>query len=240
MTGGLAKRSVYLLAGVSILGLFAAAPEAKAQDMQQIQAQIDQMQATIKALQQQVADAKAQAAAANAAAANAGGSDLDLKIKWKGAPQLTSADGKKFSFKVRGRVQTDFDHIDQDFNVTGAPDVNAVELRRARLGVEGVVYYDVKYKFEVDFADNEVSVKDAYVAYAGLKPSDWGIGEIRFGNQYVYNSMEEITSSRFISFMERPAYQEAFFLDRQIGAAVLAGSEHWSFQAGAYGATVGE
>ena len=56
-----------------------------------------------------------------------------------------------------------------------------------------MVWYDVKYKFEVDFADDEVAIKDAYVAYAGLKPKDWGIGEIRFGNQYVYNSLEEIT-----------------------------------------------
>ena len=40
--------------------------------------------------------------------------------------------------------------------------------------------------------------------------------------------------------MERAAYQEAFFLDRQIGAAILAGSEHWSFQTGIYGAPVAE
>ena len=33
----------------------------------------------------------------------AGGSDLDLKVKWKGAPELSSSDGK-FKFKVRGRV----------------------------------------------------------------------------------------------------------------------------------------
>jgi phosphate-selective porin OprO/OprP len=40
--------------------------------------------------------------------------------------------------------------------------------------------------------------------------------------------------------MERPAYQEAFFLDRQIGAAIVAGGEHWSFQTGVYGAPVAE
>jgi phosphate-selective porin OprO/OprP len=40
--------------------------------------------------------------------------------------------------------------------------------------------------------------------------------------------------------MERAAFTEAFFLDRQIGAAILAGAEHWSFQTGYYGATSGE
>jgi phosphate-selective porin OprO/OprP len=233
MIGGLSKLNRYLLAGAGAIGILAAGGmSAKAADVAQLEAQMRAMQAQMAALQKEVQEAKA-------AAANSGGGDLDLNVKWKGAPELSSKDGK-FKFKVRGRVMTDYDHIDQDFNVTGRPDVSAVELRRARLGVEGVVFYDVKYKFEADFADNEVAIKDAYVAYAGLKPKDWGIGEIRFGNQYVYNSIEEITSSRFITFMERPAYQEAFFLDRQIGAAILAGSEHWSFQTGIYGAPVAE
>ena len=71
MTGGLKTISRYLLASAGVIGIFAAAPEAKAQsqaELQQIQAQIQQMQATIQALQKQVQDAKAQAAAANVAA----------------------------------------------------------------------------------------------------------------------------------------------------------------------------
>jgi phosphate-selective porin OprO and OprP len=235
MYGGLKNLCRYLLAGAGAIGILTAGglSVAKAATLEELQAQLIE-------LQKQVNEAKAAAAAAQAAAANAGGSDLDLKIKWKGAPQITSADGKKFSFKIRGRLMADFDHVDQDFNITGKPNVDAVEMRRARLGVEGVVFYDVAYKFEVDFADNEVSVKDAYVAYTGLKPSGWKIGEVRFGNQYVYNSMEELTSSRFITFMERPAYIEAFGMDRQIGAAALAGGEHWSFQTGIYGAPIGD
>jgi len=240
MIGGLKGLNRYLLAGAGAIGILAAgATGAGAQDLKEIQAQIEQMQATIKALQKQVEDAKAQAAAAKSAASESGKSDLDLKVKWKGAPEFSSSDGK-FKMKVRGRLMVDYNGIDQDTGITGRPDVSAVELRRARLGVEGVVWYDVKYKFEVDFASDEVAIKDAYVAYAGLKPKSWEVGEIRIGNQHVYNSLEQITSSRFITFLERAAYHEAFFLDRQIGAAILGGGEHWSFQTGIYGATVGE
>ena len=236
----LSKINRYLLTGAGVIGLLAIGlPEAQAQDLKEIQSQIDSLQATVKALQKQVQDAKAQAAEAQTTAANAKGSDLDLKVKWKGAPELSSSDGK-FKFKIRGRVLTDYNNIDQDFDITGRPDVSAVELRRARLGVEGVLFYDVKYKFEVDFASDEVAVKDAYVAYAGLKPKDWGIGEIRIGNQYTYNSLEQTTSANFVTFMERAAFTEAFFLDRQIGAAILAGSDHWSFQTGIYGAPPSE
>lgn len=114
MIGGLGKTSRYLLAGASAIGILTSGvPEAAAQDLKSIQSQIDSLQATIKELQKQVGDAKAQAAAANAAAANAGVSDLDLKVKWRGAPEFSSADGK-FKMKVRGRVQTDYSAIDQD------------------------------------------------------------------------------------------------------------------------------
>ncbi len=130
----------YWLASVSVIGILVyGGPEAKAQDLKAIQSQIDALQATVKALQKQVEDAKAQAAAAQTAAATPKTEgDFDLKVKWKGAPELSSKDGK-FKFKVIGRINTDYDNIDQDFAITGRPDVNGVELRRARLGVQGVV-----------------------------------------------------------------------------------------------------
>ena len=247
MTGGLRKLNFYLLAAAGAAALTSAgSTQAEAQDMQALQSQISTMQAAIKDLQRQVASAQAQAASAQAAAASSGGgggsNDLDLKVKWRGAPEFSSSDGK-FKFKVRGRLMTDYNNIDQDEPITGEGDISAVELRRARLGVEGVVFYDWKYKFEVDFAGSEVAIKDAYVAYAnwlgGIE-----LSEIRAGNYYVYSSLEQVTSSRFITFMERTALVEAFLpsgeADRQIGAGVLLGDEHWSFQTGYYGASTGE
>ena len=249
MTGGLRKLNFYLLAAVGVAALTSAGgTQAKAQDMQSLQSQISSMQAAIKDLQRQVASAQAQAASAKAAAASSGGGgggdDLDLKVKWKGAPEFSSSDGK-FKMKIRGRLMTDYNGIDQDEPITGEGDISAVELRRARLGIEGVVFYDWKYKFEVDFAGDEVEIKDAYVAYANWTNADFAeLSEVRLGNQYVYTSLEQITSSRFITFMERAAFTEAFLpsveADRQIGGAILLGDEHWSLQTGYYGASVGE
>ena len=234
MSGGLNNLSRYLFAGAGAIGILAASglSVAKAASLEQLEAQIAE-------LQRQVNEAKAAAAAAQAAAANSGGGGLDLKVKWKGAPEFSSRDGK-FKMKVRGRIQADYNSIDQDESITGEGDINAVELRRARLGVEGVLFYNWKYKFEIDFAGDEVAIKDAYIAYANWGPESWKKSEIRVGNQKTYNSLEQLTSSRFITFMERAAFTEAFFLERQIGAAVVAGGHHWSFQTGYYGATVGE
>ena len=46
--------------------------------------------------------------------------------------------------------------------------MSATVLRRARLGVEGVAFYNFKYILEVDFANNAVAVQDAYLQVHGL------------------------------------------------------------------------
>lgn len=231
MIGGLQKTSLCLLAGVSAFGILGAGTTtAKAASVEQLQAQMQAMQAQMKELQRQVEQAKAQSSSSG------GGSDLDLKVKWKGAPQLSSRDGK-FKFKVRGRLMADYNAIDQDFAITGDKDINGVELRRGRIGVEGVVYYDWKYKFEVDFAGDGAEIKDAYLSYVGIDFLDL---ELRAGNFKVLNSLEDTTSSRFITFMERAAYIGAFGIDRAIGAQALVGGEQWSAQTSFTGATSGD
>ena len=231
MNGGLSKLSRYLLAGASAVGVLAGAFEASAQDIQSIQAQIDALNATIKDLQRQVQDAKAQAAAAQTAASDSK-SDLDLKVKWRGAPEFSSGDGK-FKMKVRGRLDADYNAINQDRAITGRPDVDAAEIRRARIGVEGVVWTDVKYIVEVDFANDTTALKDAYVEYTGLAK---GLG-LRFGNTKTFNSLEHLTSANYLTFMERPAFVEAWGLDRQIGAAAIYNAEHFTLAAGIFGPT---
>ena len=241
MTGGLSKMNRYLLAGASVIGLLAiGSAEAKAQDLKSIQGQIDSLnatvqnqQATIKALQKQVQDAKAQATEAQTTAASAKGSDLDLKVKWKGAPEFSSADGK-FKFKVRGRLETDYNSINQDTPVTSFPDVSGTELRRARLGIEGTMFYDWKYVFEVDFANDVVQAKDAYLQYQGLKISDTPV-LFRVGNFKTFNSFEEETSDRFVDTMERAAFINAWDLERQIGLGTMYYSEHFGLAAGIFG-----
>jgi phosphate-selective porin OprO/OprP len=208
---GPSKTSSYALAIAGTIGiLVSGAPDTKAQDLQAIQAQIDSLQATIKDLQRQVAEAKAEAAAARSAAAAAaqrpvaasvasvdsGKSDLDLKVKRKGVPEFSSADGRKFKFKVRGKLDIDYNKIDQDTPITFAPDVSATALRRARIGVEGVMFYDFKYVLEVDFANDKTRVKDAYLEYVGL-PVHFIVGNFK-----TYNSLEHITNANYITFME--------------------------------------
>ena len=89
----------------------------------------------------------------------------------------------------------------------------------------------MKYKFEIDFAHDETAIKDAYLEYLGLC-EDLGI---RVGHFKTFNSLEHLTSDRFITFMERAAFIDAFELDRQIGAGVIFAKEHYTLAAGIFG-----
>ena len=230
MIGGLNKINRYLLAGAGAIGILTAgATFAKA-------ATLEELEAAIADLQRQVKEAKAAAAAAQAAAANAGGGgggDLDLKVKWKGAPELSSSDGK-FKFKARGRLEVDYNHVDQDTPITSFPDVAATELRRARLGFEGIMFYDWKYVVEVDFANDAVRMKDAYLQYQGFQI--WGNPLLlRIGNFKTFNTFEDETSDRFVDTMERASFINAWDIDRQIGFGTMYYAEHFGLAAGIFG-----
>ncbi|GIX16941.1 MAG: hypothetical protein KatS3mg119_1127 [Rhodothalassiaceae bacterium] len=159
----------------------------------------------------------------------------DLKVEAKGAPQFSGIGFK--NFKLRGRIQTDVGIVgDPDRIGTGSamnfsPDNGlgtTTEFRRARLGVEGEIA-DWAYKAEFDFADNKVSAKDVLLEYKGID----GI-KLTLGHQKTGVSAGEETSSRFVPFMERAAFNSAFGFDRELGASVSSHGATWGVKAGIY------
>lgn len=192
-----------------------------------MRAQMQAMAARIDVLEDQlvVAEAKADAATTAATAATetsgtalaaANEAKSDTTVKWKGAPLIEGKGG--WSFKPRGRLQ-------YDAGFTNAPDIDGREdgfgneARRIRLGVEGDIPGGFGYKFEADFAGNEVEIADAMITY-----DDGGL-KVAAGQQNNFQSMEELTSSRFTSFIERAAFTDAFNFERRVGlsASVAAG-----------------
>lgn len=172
------------------------------------QAQVAAEQAAQAAKAAQVAE---QASTAVAAGVQAEKKDDGIKMKWGPSPTIKSEDGR-FEMHVRGRVQADFGNISDNI---GDQDRFATEFRRARLGVEGIAWKDVKYKFEIDFADNEVDITDAYMQFKGAKP--WAFTFGQFKEQV---SLDEKTSSLQIAVMERAAFTDAFGFQRRLGIGV--------------------
>lgn len=123
------------------------------------------------------------------------------KIAYDNGLQLSRTDGNA-KFKIGGRIQADFAVIDVDNALeTAVPggDGVGVEFRRARFYMSGELYKRILWKSQIDFASGNVSIKDMYVGMKGLG----FLGTARVGHQKEPYSLEELTSTNNITFMER-------------------------------------
>jgi len=149
--------------------------------------------------------------------------DLESKVA---ALDKAAADAKKKaagkpSVKVGGRIQADWAVFDQSANNVASygywGDRN--EFRRARIFLSGEAFHVVDYKLQMDFADNpstpsdgsiytgaiqSTSFKDVYIT---IKELPW-IGHLRVGHFKEPFGLEQITSARYITFMERSLCDE--------------------------------
>ena len=126
--------------------------------------------------------------------------------------------------------------VDQDTAITTYPDVSVRrELRRARLGVEGVVCYDVKYILEVDFANDVVAVKDAYLQYQGVEDRRHAAATSASAISERSTRLKMQTSELFVDTVERAAFVTSWHLDRQIGFGISYWTDHLGLAAGIFG-----
>ncbi|MCX7066560.1 MAG: porin [Methylococcales bacterium] len=128
--------------------------------------------------------------------------------------EMKSKDGN-FTAAVNGRMQVDSQvNMNQQTAIpTGANTTNHLSdgttLRRARLGVEGTFFKDWGYKFEYDFTRGNgtvaAGVTDAYIKWSLDKAFSVKVGA--FKEPF---SMEEATSNRYITFIQRNMAVDTF------------------------------
>ena len=91
--------------------------------------------------------------------------------------------------------------------------LNGTETRRARVFLKGKVYENLKFKVVYDFAGgNEIALKDAYLDVVGVP----GVGNVRVGQFFEPFCFNELTSSKYRSFLEA-ASPNAFAPGRNAG-----------------------
>jgi phosphate-selective porin OprO/OprP len=119
------------------------------------------------------------------------------EINTKGKLEITSADGN-YEWRIGGRLQYDATWTDRDGTDIGN---SGQEFRRARLYASGVIDKVWKWKFQFDFTDlddePQEGIEDAYVEYTGMPVS------IAVGQKKAPFTLEEMTSSKYITFIER-------------------------------------
>ena len=144
--------------------------------------------------------------------------------------KLASSDGQ-YQFELGGRLMVDFANYQQDKVELG----DGTELRRARIEVEGAAF-DWAYEFGFDLADEDgaAEVKDAYLSYQGWQQMALHIGQFKQAF-----SLEELTSSKYITFMER-ALPNSFAPGRSLGIGLQTYGQQFMVAAGVFGAAYDE
>ena len=169
-----------------------------------------------------------------------GPKSVDVKLNDKGI-QFETAD-KNFQFRLGGRIHADASYSSDDNLLKKGAHVEAndgTEIRRGRMEFLGVFYKDWEFKSQVDFADNNVAVKDMFVQYNGMKVASLPLA-ITFGSQKQAFSRELQESSNDMMFMERSLMNtlNESTVDRAIGLNVATLNKDWTGQVGIYGDTI--
>ncbi len=122
-----------------------------------------------------------------------------LMISLNVTAQETKEDTKVINFKptvkINGRIQYDFEFSKRE-NIDNW--LNENEFRRVHFSVAGNVSKNLKYKVETDFAHGSLGFRDVYLKYTAGKYGNFAVGSVTEPT-----SLNMVTSSKYISFVER-------------------------------------
>ena len=150
-----------------------------------------------------------------------GAAAQDTSTAWKGAPQWTNDD---VQFKVRGRVLLDYVHQDVD-RVAPLADYKTSNARGRQvfLGVEGKLNSYLAYKVEGGAWNGAAWAWDDVVIE--FKPNDYTslmVGNIKAAG------LENMTSTRFISFLDRGPYGDIAVDSFLLSVVAKANGPNWT------------
>jgi phosphate-selective porin OprO/OprP len=138
-------------------------------------------------------------------------SDEQISVSTTGGGIKIKSDNGN-TFEVGGRIMYDMDFFDGAYNTDFADNragdsASEAEFRRTRLELEGSVAGAWEYEFVVDIDEGDTSIDTGYIAYTGFSFADVILGRTKapFG-------LEELTSSKWLSTIERSPITEIGFL----------------------------
>ncbi len=197
-------------------------PAASADDVSALRAEVEALRREMAALRAEREQEKAKASTAASAAP---------APSWKGAPQFSGGEGG-FTFKPKGQIQVDAGYVGLPASVGGtvgpvsglfgAGGVNTnnlgfnSRLRRVNIGADGSLPGGFGYSVEFELSQGSVGYEDIVLTYQG-KGSPL---QFKIGHQYPLQSLDQMTSSKFTSFVERAGNTDGFGYSRRNGIAI--------------------
>ena len=134
---------------------------------------------------------------------------------------LSISDGEN-AVQIGGRIQYDYNKAE----LNGETDEDEFDVRRSRIFIKGNIGQD--WAFKTQFNTNGSGVEDLFLTYKG-----WGKeANVTIGNYIQPFGLEQNTSSKDITILERSSATERFALGRQEGIKL-----HGSFGNSTYAAS---
>jgi len=165
-----------------------------------------------------------------------GGPDpWSLTPSFNNALVFKSSDGSH-TFKLGGRIHLDtaFFSPDSDNEAAFGDTADGVEFRRTRLLFEGTLWKQFSYRMQYDFAGSNTSNRPAFKDVYGAMKGVGMLGTVKAGHFKEPFGLEELTSSKYITFMER-SLTSVFTPARNVGVAA---GNHFNDQHGTWAAGV--
>ncbi len=146
---------------------------------------------------------------------------------------MLSSDDKRFKYWFDNRVYFDGAMYFGDNTYQGQENAigNGLNIRRMRFAMKAIIWGHWGGEIDFDFGNNAVDIKDAYVRYIG---KNW---QIKAGNFREPMSMETMTTSRYITFMERP-YATEQAPSRHLGIDYKVFTNHLFFEGGIFSSNI--
>ena len=127
--------------------------------------------------------------------------EVTWEAYWSEGFKFESSDGR-FNFKFGGRIMNDWVVIgsyDDNLRTSLGDPTQGTEFRRVRFFNSGTIYNNIDYKLQFDFVGGDADLKDAYIQINQIPAID----HLKIGRYKEPFGLEELTSSKYITFMAR-------------------------------------
>lgn len=107
---------------------------------------------------------------------------------------------------------------------------NSTHLRKGRFAMKVKMWDYWRAEWDMDIADDVLEIKDMWIAYTGMNNAF-----LKLGNYKVPFGLEILTSSRYISFIERAYPSLAFKMGRRMGLGYTKWGNIWNLNLDVFG-----
>jgi len=143
--------------------------------------------------------------------------EKEIRVYFKNGFKMRTLDNS-FKFQAGGRIMHDWGFFseDQKYITNYGAQENGARFRRVRLFMAGMLYKTIKFKWDIDVdgGANGVTFKDMYIGMTRIPI----LGDFQVGHFKRPASLDSVTSSKYLTFMER-SLTNTFFKTRNTGFA---------------------